>query len=119
MKRCPGSFIAIALYQPAFIEEFLFRVIVQGKLERALGPNRAWFYSGILFGLSHVPADFFGPQFHAHGADYLNSGFLLLSQIVSGWIFGIIYSKTRSILPGMAAHFLTDFRLGSIVLHLA
>ena len=44
----PWSFIAIAVYQPAFIEEFFFRVILQGKLERALGQNRAWFYSGIL-----------------------------------------------------------------------
>ena len=115
----PWSFIAIAAYQPAFIEEFFFRVILQGKLERALGQNRAWFYSGILFGLIHAPADFFGPQFYSHGSDYLNASLLLLTQIISGWIFGIIYSKTRSILPGMLAHFMTDFRLGSILLHLA
>ena len=106
------------MYQPAFIEELFFRVIIQGKLEHSLGQNKAWFYSGILFGLIHAPVDFFGPQFYAHGSDYVNSGLLLLSQIVAGWIFGIIYSKTRSILPGMIAHFMTDFRLGSIVLHL-
>lgn len=112
------TFIAIAVYQPAFIEEFFFRVILQGKLERALGPNKAWFYSGILFGLMHVPVDFFGPQFYAHGESYLNSSMLLLTQISFGWIFGIIYSKTRSILPSMVAHFVIDFRLGSILLHL-
>lgn len=112
------SLILFSIYQPAFIDEFFFRVILQGKLERALGPNKAWFYSGILFGLFHVPVDFFGPQFYAHGSDYVNSFFLLLSQIIAGWIFGIIYSKTRSILPGMIGHFMTDFRLGSILLHL-
>ena len=114
----PWSFIAIALYQPGFIEEFFFRVILQGKLERALGQNKAWFYSGILFGLMHVPVDFFGPQFYAHGSDYVQSFVLLLSQIIWGWIFGIIYSKTRSILPGMVVHFIGDHRLTSILLHL-
>ena len=115
----PWLFIAIAVYQPAFIEEFFFRVILQGKLERALGQNRAWFYSGILFGLMHVPGDFFGPQFYAHGSSYVNASLLLLTQISFGWIYGIIYSKTRSILPGMLAHFMIDFRLGSILIHLA
>jgi membrane protease YdiL (CAAX protease family) len=115
----PWSCIVIAVYQPAFIEEFFFRVILQGKLERALGQTRAWFYSGILFGLMHVPVDFFGPQFYAHGSSYVNASLLLLTQIIFGWIYGIIYSKTRSILPGMLAHFMIDFRLGSILLHLA
>ena len=114
----PWTFLAIAVYQPAFVEEFFFRVILQGKLERALGQNRAWFYSGILFGLIHVPVDFFGPQFYANGENYLNASLLVLSQIIAGWIFGIIYSKTRSIMPGMLAHYFTDFRLGSIILHL-
>jgi membrane protease YdiL (CAAX protease family) len=114
----PWSLLVIALYQPAFIEEFFFRVILQGKLERALGPTRAWIWSGLLFGLAHVPADFFGPQFYSNGESYLNASFLLLSQIISGWIFGLIYAKTRSIFPGFIAHFMTDSRLGSIVLHL-
>jgi len=114
----PLSFLFIAVYQPAFIEEFFFRVILQGKLERALGQTQGWFYSGILFGLMHVPVDFFGPQFYAYGENYVNASFLLLSQIIAGWIFGIIYSKTRSILPGMLAHYFTDFRLGSVILHL-
>ncbi len=113
----PLSFLFIAVYQPAFIEEFFFRVVLQGKLERALGQTQAWFYSGILFGLMHVPVDFFGPQFYAYGESYVNSSVLLLSQIIAGWMFGIIYSKTRSILPGMLAHYFADSRLGSIILH--
>ena len=113
----PWAFLAIALYQPAFIEEFFFRVILQGKLERVVGPVRAWFWSGILFGLAHAPVDFFGPQFYANGESYLNASLLLLTQIISGWIFGLIYAKTRSILPGFVAHFMTDGRLGSVVLH--
>lgn len=111
-------FLAIAVYQPAFIEEFFFRVILQGKLERVVGPARAWFWSGLLFGLAHAPVDFFGPQFYANGESYLNASFLLLTQIIAGWILGLIYAKTRSIFPGFVAHFMTDGRLGSIILHL-
>ena len=109
--------LAFAVYQPAFTEEFLFRVILQGKLERALGQNKAWFYSGILFGLIHVPVDFFGPQWYSHGESFLAAFILLFGQITAGWIFGLIYSKTRSIFPGMLAHFMTDARLSSVVLN--
>ena len=111
----PVPFLLVALYQPAFIEEFLFRGIFQGKLERALGPTKGWFYSGIVFGLFHLYVDFFGPQWTGSVVEAL---FMLAGQIIAGWIFGIIYMKTRSLLPSMVAHYLTDFRLGSIVLHL-
>ncbi len=114
----PWSLLGFAVYQPAFTEEFFFRVILQGKLERAIGQKWAWFYGGILFGLIHLPLDFFGPQFYAHGENFMASFITLLGQITAGWIFGIIYSKTRSILPGMFAHYITDGRLASIILHL-
>ena len=114
----PWVFLAIAIYQPAFIEEFFFRVILQGKLERVVGPKRAWVWSGLLFGLAHAPVDFFGQQFYANGESYVNATLLLITQIIAGWIFGLIYAKTRSIYPGVLAHFMTDGRLGSVLLHL-
>lgn len=112
------SLLAFAVYQPAFTEEFFFRVILQGKLERALGQKWAWFYSGILFGLMHVPVDFFGAQWYQVGESYPAAFVMLFSQIVAGWIFGLIYSKTRSIFPGMLAHFFADSRLSSVALNL-
>jgi membrane protease YdiL (CAAX protease family) len=114
----PWSLLAFAIYQPAFTEEVFFRVVFQGKLERALGQKWAWFYSGILFGLMHVPVDFFGPQWYQVGESYLAAVVMLFSQIFAGWIFGLIYSKTRSIFPGMLAHFMADARLSSVVLNL-
>ena len=41
----PVSNILFAIYVTAFVEEFFFRAIIQGKLERALGQNKAWFFS--------------------------------------------------------------------------
>ena len=48
-------------------------------------------------------------------ADIGNAIGLLTMQILSGWIYGIIYMKSRSLLPGFLAHFFTDWRLGSII----
>jgi membrane protease YdiL (CAAX protease family) len=107
-----------SLYQPAFIEEFFFRGILQGKLERAVGQNKGWIYSGILFGLAHAPADFLGPYWFGLEGNIVSAVFLLMRQIVSGWIFGLIFTKTRSLLPSMVAHYFADGRLGSIIIRL-
>ncbi len=110
--------LLLALYMPAFVEEFFFRVIIQGKLERALGQNKAWFYSGILFGLAHAAPNFFGVLWYSKGSNIVNAVFLLIFQIIAGWVFGIIYMKTRSLLPSVVAHYITDWRLGSIIVRL-
>ena len=107
--------LLLALYAPAFSEEFIFRGIIQGKLERALGQNKAWFYSGILFGLAHIGANFFGPLWYSKGENIAGAFILLAQQIVFGWVYGIIYTKTRSLLPGMVGHYIQDGRLGSIL----
>ena len=107
------SDLLFALYVTAFVEEFFFRAIIQGKLERALGQNKAWFYSGILFGLAHVATNSF-----VRGLDIGPGVIELAGQIIAGWIFGIIYMKTRSLLPSFVAHYITDFRLGSIIARL-
>ena len=52
--------LLLGLYTPVFREEFLFRGVLQTKLERVVTQERAWIISGVLFGLSHVPNDFFG-----------------------------------------------------------
>lgn len=107
----PALLLTFALYQPAFIEEFFFRGVVQGSLERVLGQNRAWIYGGVLFGLAHFFVNYF-----VTGLDLVSGIFMLVGQTIAGWIFGIIYMKTRSLWPGMCMHYLTDGRLASIVL---
>ncbi len=113
MEPIPVSVLLWALYVTAFVEEFFFRAIIHGKLERALGQNKAWFYSGILFGLAHLVTNFF-----VRGLDIVPGILELVGQIIAGWTFGIIYMKTRSLLPSFVAHYVTDFRLGSIIARL-
>ncbi len=102
--------ILYSLYQPAFIEEFFFRGILQGKLERALGQKRAWIFSGILFGLTH-----FFINYYVSGLDLLPGLLMLAGQITFGWVYGIIYMKTRSLIPSMICHYLIDGRLASVI----
>jgi membrane protease YdiL (CAAX protease family) len=102
--------ILFAVWQPAFIEEFFFRGIIQGRLERVIGQNKAWIYGGILFGLIHLPFNYI-----VGGMDLVTGLFMFVGQVISGWIFGILYMKTRSIWPGVLVHFITDSRLASII----
>ena len=109
----PVSNFLFAIYVTAFVEEFFFRAIIQGKLERALGQNKAWFFGGILFALAHLVTNFF-----VKGFDVGPGILLLIGQIIAGWYFGIIYMKTRSLLPSFLMHYFMDFRLGSIIARL-
>jgi membrane protease YdiL (CAAX protease family) len=117
-KPLPVWLVIMSLYQPAFTEEFFFRGVIQGKLERALGGNKAWFFSGILFGLMHASVNFFGQQWYRHGESLTNALILLGIQTLFGWIFGIMFMKTRSLLPSYLAHYFLDGRLSSIIYYL-
>jgi membrane protease YdiL (CAAX protease family) len=114
----PVWLLLMSLYQPAFTEELFFRGVIQGKFERALGGNKAWFFSGILFGLMHASVNFFGQQWYRYGENITNALILLGIQTLFGWIFGIMYMKTRSLLPSYVAHYFLDGRLASIIYYL-
>ncbi|MHA1903760.1 MAG: CPBP family intramembrane glutamic endopeptidase [Candidatus Thorarchaeota archaeon] len=114
----PVFFLLISLYGTAFLEEFLYRGVIQTKLERALGQNKGWIYGGIVFGLAHIPANFFGP-FWITGSVDIVAGLLMLGvQTVNGWWFGITYTKTRSLIPAIIIHYIADFMLFFLVLFL-
>jgi membrane protease YdiL (CAAX protease family) len=117
-KPLPVWLVFMSLYQPAFTEEFFFRGVIQGKLERALGQNKAWFFSGILFGLMHASVNFFGQQWFRYGENLTSALILLGIQTIFGWIFGIMYMKSRSLLPSFIAHYLIDGRLASIIYYI-
>ncbi len=75
-----------------------------------MGQNKAWIYGGILFGLAHLFFDY-----SVAGLDLVSGIVMLIGQVIAGWIFGIIYMKTRSLWPGMFIHYITDGRLASII----
>ncbi len=101
--------LILGLLTPVFIEEWQFRSFYQTKLERALDQKKACFWSGILFGVFHIPLDFFGSIWILGDRDPIFSSITLIFQIVSGWLMGVVFIKTRSIWPGVIAHFFFNY----------
>ena len=97
--------LVLLLFNNDFVEEFFHRGIIQSKLERALGQQKAIIIGGILFGMTHIAFDI---------AHLLDTGILFVFlafvlQTMLGWLLGIIYMKTRSLWPGIACHFLVNW----------
>lgn len=79
--------LAIALAMtPGLCEEFMFRGVLLGGLDRATGMKKAIFLSALLFGLAHMNLQ------------------QLLVTFLLGLVIGYLYVKTRSIWPGILYH---------------
>jgi hypothetical protein len=81
--------LVVVCLTPAICEEILFRGYVQRTLERTLG-MKSIFITGVIFGLYHMRP--------------IN----LLSLVILGVLFGFFFYRSRSIFPGMAAHFVNN-----------
>lgn len=102
MWRMPADFfpwqIPAQLVVVALPEELFFRGYVQGRLEEAFPPSRtflgarigwAWLVAAALFALGHYLVTF-EPQ--------------MLTRFFPGLVFGWMFARTRSILPGTIFH---------------
>jgi membrane protease YdiL (CAAX protease family) len=106
--------LLLALYTPVFEEEFLYRGVIQSKLERVLPQERAWVVAGVLFGLSHVPNDFFGPFWLASGGDPIIAALRLAEQTAAGLLYGLLYMKSRTLAAPILAHYCSN-KLAAVV----
>jgi membrane protease YdiL (CAAX protease family) len=86
-------------------EEILFQGFIQNELERIFGIKYIWIIVGLLFGLWHLPTDFWGYQF-LHQKNYLYSFGQLAMQTGGGLWACAIYKKTRSIYPLLLFHWI-------------
>jgi CAAX protease family protein len=82
--------IAVVCLTPAICEETLFRGYFQRTIERTMG-RKSIFVAGILFGFYHMRP--------------LN----LVSLSILGILIGFFFYRSKSIIPGMAAHFTNNF----------
>jgi membrane protease YdiL (CAAX protease family) len=100
--------LLLALYSPVLTEELFYRGVLQSKLERVAGQQRAWVLAGVLFGLSHVPNDFFGPFWVAGGGDPLVALLRLTAQTAMGLLLGLLYAKSRTLAAPVLAHYFSN-----------
>ncbi|MBY9014697.1 MAG: CPBP family intramembrane metalloprotease [Candidatus Lokiarchaeota archaeon] len=108
--------LLLLLYSNAFLEEFLFRGIVQSKLERSVGQKRAIIYQGVLFMLIHIPANLIRFTIDGNLVRFFWSfGF----QLLHGVIYGLVFLKTRSLWPAVICHYLTNWAGATILLFLS
>jgi len=88
-----------------FFEETMFRGLIQTRLEAGLGSVKSWVLTGLLFGFYH------------YWAHFLLAGEMLtipsLTQLVVitlfGMLLGVIFAKTRSLLPAFLVHAANNF----------
>ncbi|RKY85363.1 hypothetical protein DRQ09_07385 [candidate division KSB1 bacterium] len=99
-----GLFIML-LVGVCIYEQLIFNGFIQNELERIFGIRYMWILAGILFGLWHVPSDFWGYQY-LHQKSYLYSFGQLSMQTCGGLWMCVIYKKTRSLYPLFLLHFL-------------
>jgi len=115
----PLDYLLLGVFTPVFTEGWVYRSAVQQKLERALGQERAWLLGGLLYGLMHVPTDFFGTLWLVSGGDLGTALARLLVQCSLGWVWGILFIKSRSIYPVFVGHYLTNYLPGILAHTLA
>ena len=93
-----------------FFEEVNFRGVIQTRLETTIGQVKAWIISALIFGAIHIKADFLGPGLTwAPKGGVLTAFSFLVYQISLGALWGVAYSKTRSLIPLFVGHYLHNY----------
>lgn len=95
-KVIPGIFFA------AFLEEIIFRGLLQPRFIRRYGLLRGIFLVGIVWAATHFYGDF--SSHFSHGNVPLQIGWRLLDGVVFSFILGWLTLRTRSVLPATVAH---------------
>ncbi|HKI18914.1 MAG TPA: type II CAAX endopeptidase family protein, partial [Isosphaeraceae bacterium] len=95
MAQAPGLAVSLVVFAlvPAVCEEFAFRGFILSGLEHQHRTRSAILLSALLFGFLHVLLSLFQQLFNA---------------TLLGIVLGLLAVRSRSILPGIVFHFLTN-----------
>jgi len=105
----PWWFFLLVILSNIFLEEYLFRAIILTKFERITTQNKAIFLHAILFGFAHIPVNFFFAVLMGQPLNLIGGIILLIIQTMAGYILGITYAKTRSLIPCLITHYLMNY----------
>jgi len=96
-----GKFLFISSLTPGIWEEVAFRGVILTLLLKKYSEKKAIIIDGLLFGFAHV-ANIFG------GQDIGSTIIQMISATFWGFSFAYMYIKTKSLIPGIIAHYLID-----------
>jgi membrane protease YdiL (CAAX protease family) len=83
-----------------YLEEKMFRGVLQTRLKSVLGSPASWLVSGLLFGLYHLYGNYLVP-----GRPLTPEVWASLAYLTAfGMLLGVIAARTRSILPSFVVH---------------
>lgn len=102
----PVAQLVLLVYSNAFLEELYHRGVIQSLLERAAGQKMAILLGGLSFGVVHLAFDV---RMLLESGGVVIVFFAVLLQTMAGWLFGIIYMKTRTLWPGIVCHYLANW----------
>ena len=94
----------------AFVEEGLFRGMLQNGLREYVSPNRAILYSAMIFGVYHICWPIL--KLATGGFSIGETAGMLIFSGIAGGTFGVYYEKfssRRSLMGPVAAHTLINF----------
>jgi hypothetical protein len=95
-RNIPGYILGILVFT-AWLEEFLFRGLLQNMLSRSMrNENSGWIAASILFGLTHIVV-----------GGFPNWRYFLLASI-AGMFYGYVWRKTGSIFASAILHACVD-----------
>ena len=109
----PLCFLWLAL-DTGLTEEFLFRVVIQTRLAAWLRSETAGIVvMALLFGLAHAPGYYLRNAFAAEGSHAAPSllmcvGYAVVVTSTTGFLFGVLWARTRSLVLVATLHALTD-----------
>jgi membrane protease YdiL (CAAX protease family) len=109
----PAGFVWLSL-EAGLCEEFLFRVVLQTRLAAVLKSELGAICLGsLLFGLAHAPGLYLRGASLMEGADAHPTMLWAIAYSVAiispaGLLFGVLWSRTRSLVLVVALHALTD-----------
>lgn len=87
-------------FQNGFFEEFLFRGALQTRLRRVMSAPWALTIQAVLFGLWHLRAN----TQMMDGNLLAGLAVCLISQAVSGFVYGYVYQRTRNLIAPSVVH---------------
>jgi len=107
--KLPFAFLGINFFSGVvlgpLVEEIVFRGLIQTRFETGLGVTKSWILSTLLFGLYHIIA-----WFLIGGKALTTYSITQLAFVVVFAIFlGILFAKTKSLLPPFLLHAVNNF----------
>lgn len=101
---------ALPLFMAGIPEEFVYRGLLQSRLERLFGRLAAIGITALMFAAWHLPSRFLLSKGVEGSAGDLGSVILGtgIPVFIVGLIFGILWDRHRSLLPLIAAHWGID-----------